>query len=152
MIRRIVTANNAGGQSYIAAADIVEERYPWWTFGENRQGPTAADAPPLLPSTAPGIEPPPGGTRCNFATIQPWAIRQAEIAAGRFPGLDTNGFHRTATIDYILVTEGEVTLLLDLGETVVRAGDMVIQRNTSHAWRVLSDRPVRLWGIMVSLK
>jgi quercetin dioxygenase-like cupin family protein len=50
-----------------------------------------------------------------------------------------------------MVTEGEVTLMLDIGETVVRAGDMVVQRNTNHAWRVLGDQPVKLWGIMVSL-
>ena len=56
-----------------------------------------------------------------------------------------------ATIDYIMVTEGEVTLLLDIGETLVRAGDLVIQRNTSHSWQVLGDQPAKLWGIMVSL-
>jgi hypothetical protein len=151
MVRRIVTANNAQGQSYIAADEITDERYSWWTFADNRLGPTAADAPAWLPSTAPGIEPAPGGSKCNFVAIQPWNIRQAEIARGDYPGLDGDGFHRTATLDYIMVTEGEVTLMLDIGETVVRAGDMVVQRNTNHAWRVLGNQPVKLWGIMVSL-
>jgi quercetin dioxygenase-like cupin family protein len=152
MVRRVVTANNKQGKSYFAADDIVDDRYAWWTFGDHRLGHSPDDAPAtLLPTTAPDIEPAPGGSKCTFFTIQPWKIRQEEIARGAFPGLDPSGFHRTATLDYIMVTEGEVTLMLDIGETVVRAGDMVVQRNTNHSWRVLGDMPVKLWGVMVSL-
>lgn len=152
MVRRIVTANNADGLSYFAADEIIDDRYTWWTFGDARLGHSPDDAPAtLLPTTAPGIEPAPGGSKCTFFTIQPWKIRQTEIAGGAFPGLDPSGFHRTATLDYIMVAEGEVALLLDTAETIVRAGDMVVQRNTSHSWRVLGDTPVKLWGIMVSL-
>ena len=42
--------------------------------------------------------------------------------------------HRTETIDYGIVLEGEITLIIDEGETVVRAGDIVIQRGTNHGW------------------
>jgi len=42
--------------------------------------------------------------------------------------------HRTETIDYGIVLEGEITLIVDEGESVVRAGDIVIQRGTNHAW------------------
>jgi uncharacterized cupin superfamily protein len=42
--------------------------------------------------------------------------------------------HRTSTIDYGIVLEGEITLILDDGETVAKAGDIVIQRGTNHAW------------------
>ena len=42
--------------------------------------------------------------------------------------------HRTETVDYGIVLEGEFTLIMDEGETVIRAGDIVIQRGTNHGW------------------
>jgi mannose-6-phosphate isomerase-like protein (cupin superfamily) len=42
--------------------------------------------------------------------------------------------HRTESIDYGIVLEGEIILILDEEETVVRAGDIVVQRGTNHAW------------------
>jgi len=47
--------------------------------------------------------------------------------------------HRTQTLDYIFVMEGELEVSLDSGETrVVRKGDMVVQRASMHAWRNVS--------------
>lgn len=44
--------------------------------------------------------------------------------------------HRTLTLDYAVVLDGEVELVLDGGEVrVLRRGDTVIQRGTMHAWR-----------------
>jgi hypothetical protein len=152
MVRRIVTANNEQGRSYIAIDETTDERTVWRTSGGNPLEPDSDDRPSIvLPSTAPAIEPPAGGGKCSFVAIQPWKLRQAEIARGDYPGLDPQGFHRTATLDYIMLTEGEVTLMLDIGETVVRAGDLVVQRNTNHSWRVHGDTPAKLWGIMISL-
>jgi uncharacterized cupin superfamily protein len=42
--------------------------------------------------------------------------------------------HRTETVDYAVVLEGEITLILDEGEVILKAGDVVIQRGTNHAW------------------
>lgn len=42
--------------------------------------------------------------------------------------------HRTKTIDYIVVLEGEIDMLLDDGEVHLQAGDTLIQRGTNHAW------------------
>jgi mannose-6-phosphate isomerase-like protein (cupin superfamily) len=42
--------------------------------------------------------------------------------------------HRTRSLDYVVVLEGEIVLLLDDSETTLRAGDVVIQRGTNHAW------------------
>ena len=42
--------------------------------------------------------------------------------------------HRTRSLDYIIVLEGEITLLLDDGEVTLGAGDVVVQRATNHAW------------------
>ena len=69
----------------------------------------------------------------------------------QYHGLDADGFHRTTTIDYIMLVSGEVDLILDEGRTTVRAGDLVVQRNTNHAWHNMGDVPVDFWGVMMSL-
>jgi quercetin dioxygenase-like cupin family protein len=48
--------------------------------------------------------------------------------------------HRTASIDYGVVLEGEITLVLDDSEVTLYAGDVVVQRGTDHAWENRSDK------------
>lgn len=61
---------------------------------------------------------------------------------------DGLGMHRTKTIDYLFVMEGEVELVLE-GETrVVKKGDVIVQRGTWHAWRNKTDRVAR-FGVVV---
>jgi quercetin dioxygenase-like cupin family protein len=58
--------------------------------------------------------------------------------------------HRTESLDYGLVLEGECDMELDGGEvTTVRAGDVIIQRGTSHRWHNRSDAPVRFAWILL---
>jgi uncharacterized cupin superfamily protein len=51
---------------------------------------------------------------------------------------------QTRTLDFCLILEGEVTLVLDTEEVSLRAGDTVVQRGTNHAWSNRSDRPCRI--------
>jgi len=51
--------------------------------------------------------------------------------------------HRTRTLDYVVVIEGEVVLLLDDSEVTLRKGDVVVQRGTNHAWENRSDKLAR---------
>ena len=57
--------------------------------------------------------------------------------------------HRTQTLDYAIVIDGELTLVLDDSETVLRAGDIVIQRGTSHAWANRSAAPCRVAFVLI---
>jgi len=57
--------------------------------------------------------------------------------------------HRTETVDYGIVLEGEITLVMDVGETVVRAGDIVVQRGTNHGWANRSDRNCRIAFVLI---
>jgi quercetin dioxygenase-like cupin family protein len=58
--------------------------------------------------------------------------------------------HRTESIDYGIVLAGEVTLVLDDGsETELRAGDVVVQRGTDHAWINPTDEPARMAFVLV---
>jgi quercetin dioxygenase-like cupin family protein len=52
------------------------------------------------------------------------------------PGLDGEAFmHATDTTDYLVVIAGEVTLVLETGETVLRPGDLIVDRGVIHGWR-----------------
>jgi mannose-6-phosphate isomerase-like protein (cupin superfamily) len=52
--------------------------------------------------------------------------------------------HRTRTLDYAVVIEGEVVLILDDSEVVLKKGDVVIQRGTDHAWENRSENVARM--------
>ena len=47
----------------------------------------------------------------------------------------------TRTLDFCLVLEGEITLVLDTGEVHLKAGDTVVQRGTNHAWSNRTEQP-----------
>jgi uncharacterized cupin superfamily protein len=57
--------------------------------------------------------------------------------------------HRTETLDYAVVLEGEITMLLDDSEVHLKAGDVVIQRGTNHAWSNRSGKPVRMLYVLI---
>ena len=49
--------------------------------------------------------------------------------------------HRTETIDYAIVLSGEITMVLDDADVVLKAGDVVVQCGTNHAWSNRSNAP-----------
>lgn len=49
--------------------------------------------------------------------------------------------HKTDTLDYIIILSGELYLILDEEETLLKTGDIVIQKGTNHAWSNRSDQP-----------
>jgi quercetin dioxygenase-like cupin family protein len=57
--------------------------------------------------------------------------------------------HRTPTVDFAIVLAGECYLVLDTGETLLRAGDSVIQRGVNHAWSNRSAEPCRVAFVLV---
>jgi ethanolamine utilization protein EutQ (cupin superfamily) len=60
--------------------------------------------------------------------------------------------HRTRTIDYALVLEGEIDMLLDDTEVHVKAGDILVQQGTNHAWVNNSGKPCRIAFILIDGK
>jgi len=76
----------------------------------------------------------------------------AFLASQNVPEVEASGFHRTDTLDYVMILDGEVTLELDRGSVALGPGDCVVQRGTRHAWRNRSGRPVKMAVVMVSLK
>jgi uncharacterized cupin superfamily protein len=59
------------------------------------------------------------------------------------------GFHKTDTIDYAIVLEGEIVALMDEGEKVMKQGDVLVQRGTNHAWANRTDKPARVAFILI---
>ncbi len=72
-------------------------------------------------------------------------------APGVAHGADAS-FHRTNTLDYVLILDGEITLELDQGSVRLGPGDCVVQRTTNHARRNESGMPVRMAVVMVWLE
>jgi len=150
-VRRIVTGNNAQGRSYFVSDERVPQGTLWTTAAADPQG-GAPDTPSFfLPTTAPQIEPPAGGSKTVLIAIPPWKDIEPRMRRGEIEGHNAEGFHRTATVDYLFLVSGELELVLDEGAVTLRAGDVVIQRNALHSWRNHTDRPVDLLGTMVPI-
>ena len=52
--------------------------------------------------------------------------------------------HRTKTLDYVVMIEGEAVLVLDNTEVLLNKGDVVVQRDTNHAWENRSGKVARM--------
>jgi quercetin dioxygenase-like cupin family protein len=58
--------------------------------------------------------------------------------------------HKTATVDYIIVLKGEIYAIMDKGETLLKAGDVLVQRGTNHSWSVRGNEPCIIAAVLVS--
>ena len=106
------------------------------------------------------VVPGPGGTSLHFVTLPPGSVfadpsfdAQAaqQEALVRLPGLadhfekEDPAMHKTNTVDYAVVYDGEIWMELDNGETLhLKRGDVVVQNATRHAWRNKGKRPVTM--------
>ena len=60
--------------------------------------------------------------------------------------------HRTNTVDYIVVLKGEIHAIMEKGETLLRAGDVLVQRGTNHSWSVRGNEPCIIGVVLVNAK
>jgi len=142
-VRRIVTGHNAQGRSYIIRDDrITSGAFPslYKATGDLPLGPGPSGEPRnIMPTDAPQLEPSLGGSSFHFVTLPP-------TPRGAKPG-----WHRTMTLDYNILLGGELVLMVDEGETTLHPGDVVIQRNTLHAWRNDTKAPVYWVAVLVPI-
>jgi mannose-6-phosphate isomerase-like protein (cupin superfamily) len=106
------------------------------------------------------VVPGPGGTSLHLVTFPPGSIfadpsfdseAARDEALVRLRGLadhfekEDPGMHKTNTVDYAVVSDGEIWLELDDGKTVpLKKGDVVVQNGTRHAWRNKGTTPVTM--------
>lgn len=172
-IHRVVTGHDAEGKAIVSAngplptvVDIAA--IPGTVFHEvwsTAAAPAPIDngADPTLGSLV--LPPPAQGTRFRFVDIPADTADLLANGAARmrdaFGQIGDEGastvnagsphplMHRTESIDYGVVIEGEMTLVLDDSEVVLRKGSVVVQRGTNHAWANRSGAPCRMLFVLV---
>ena len=170
-VRRVLTGHDAEGKSTIIAdgqAPNVKEMASmpglaltdlWETTGApaNNDGHSDAAARPVR------LEPPKNGTLFRIVEFPPdsqWRNRADaraafdSIGAGHAPDRSSADpmMHKTSTIDYIVVLKGEIHAVLDKGETLLKPGDVFIQRGTNHSWSVRGSEPCVIAVVLVNAK
>ena len=132
-VNRVITTHNADGKAIFS--DAVPESLQWQPLPNGAKfglGYTTDQYPVDFNNdkdlstyqsyldTAPGLVVP-GGTVLRFVDCPPDSL---------------SPMHRTVSLDYGVVLEGEVELILDSGEKrAMKRGDVAIQRGTNHAWK-----------------
>jgi mannose-6-phosphate isomerase-like protein (cupin superfamily) len=162
-VRRIVTIDDAEGRSkplligpvLDVSRDPARPGYASshiWAAGTDSR---AADV--QRARTHPAIEPPSKGSVCRVITFPPDAAYAGKVgvnevaaffAAAGSPAASTYSpkaphpyMQKTRTLDFCLILEGRITLVLDTQEVDLEAGDTVVQRGANHAWSNRSSEP-----------
>lgn len=170
-VRRVLTGHDAQGRSTFIAdgpAPNVKEMSAmpglaltdlWETKGapaSNAGDADAADRPVHL-------EPPKNGTILRIVEFPPdsaWRNRTdgkdgfKSIGAGHAQDRHSADpmMHTTSTVDYIIVLKGEIYAILETGEKLLKAGDVLVQRGTNHSWSVRTSEPCIVAAVLVSAK
>lgn len=173
-VRRVVTGHDKSGKAVVLSDGAV----PVVHSNPMRPGQLSYEVwkTSAMPIPLPAQEPEPtggkrqlhpvaGGTVFRISEVPPEsdAIRnmtpeqsRAAFAASNAEDASTWGrggrhplMHRTETVDYAVVLEGEITLIMDEGDVKLKAGDVVIQRGTNHAWRNHTDKPTRMLYVLM---
>ena len=63
-----------------------------------------------------------------------------------------SAMHRTRTVDYAIVMSGEIDMLLDDSEIHLKAGDVLVQQGTNHAWVNRGSEPCRIAFVLIDAK
>jgi hypothetical protein len=155
VVRRVVTGHDPNGSANIAmdgpAPEVRLRPRPGLAFIEIWNT-TATPAP-----IDNGPDPTPRSPADTPAPLPNGSVIRVVDMPSEPPGSYTPGsgqqhpaWHRTQTVDYGIVLSGEVYLVLDNGvETLLRPGDIVVQRGTWHAWSNRSGAPCRMAFILL---
>jgi mannose-6-phosphate isomerase-like protein (cupin superfamily) len=167
-IRRVVTGHDAKGQA-IAIMDsklqpqsreagLVFSSVLWITD----ETPADISGSKDRADRKIGVPPPPNGSILRIVDFMPVKgdikidnkAFTAEMGIGdqtRGPGKHVNHpfMHRTKSIDYAIVLDGEIDMLMDDTEVHLKAGDILVQQGTNHAWVNKSDKPCRICFVLI---
>ena len=167
--RRIVTGHDAGGRSVFLSDGAAPAVQVIDAFGgmavtelwrtDDAPASNAGNDDPAGKEKS--LEPSPLGSKFRVVEYPPDSVRFA--SAGREAGFAEiggrhamvedgtrhPGMHKTATVDYAIVLTGEIWAVMDDGETLMKPGDVLIQRGTSHAWSNRTDEPCRVAFVLI---
>jgi quercetin dioxygenase-like cupin family protein len=173
-IRRVVTGHDASGKAIVledglAPAVRTNPHRPGHIsvdLWKTNTSPVIVKAAEADPTAGPKqIHPPKNGTVFRISEVPPETEATRNMSAAQAKDIfkamgnenaSTFGqnqrhpfMHRTETIDYAVVLEGEIVMLLDDDEVQLKAGDVVIQRGTNHAWSNRSGKPCKMLYVLV---
>ena len=152
-VRRVITGHDATGKAIVTYDSVSQvsggepelgvETYLLWVT-DTTPAPISGKADEATRKV--GIPPPANGSIFRIVDFHPMTKEMenldpeflAKIAGQQLtPGAKPPrhpGMHRTKSIDYVIVLSGEITMLLDDSEVHLKAGDVLVQRATVHAW------------------
>jgi hypothetical protein len=170
-IRRVLTGHDSDGKSIIMtdgiAPNILEMAsmpgLALTDLWETKGAPASNDGNADAVARPVHLEPPKNGTILRIVEFPPdtqWRqsanAREAfdSIGAGHAPDRHSDDpmMHKTATVDYIIVLKGEIWAIMDKGEVLLKAGDILVQRGTNHSWSVRTNEPCIIAAVLVSAR
>jgi quercetin dioxygenase-like cupin family protein len=145
-IRRVVTGHDNSNVAKVimdgeatnhkGGASGAQSTLIWITEGAPAEMPVGEQVEDLGARIL-GTPPPPNGTR--FAVIT-------------FPPGNPGRMHRTETIDYVIVMQGELDMDMDDSTVKLKAGDVMVQRGTNHAWVNRGTEVARAAFVLIDAK
>ena len=168
-IRRIVTGHDANGKAIVEIDGINphQKTRPGAGFVSNLlwvtdESPAQCGTKTDRADRTIGVPPPPNGSILrvvDFPPVTPEAEAMDQKALIASMGAQHNAhegqaarhafMHRTKSVDYAIVLEGEIDMLLDDSEIHMKAGDFLVQQGTNHAWVNRSDKFCRIAFVLI---
>jgi quercetin dioxygenase-like cupin family protein len=147
--RRVITGIKDGKSVIIEDQQIENavEHLPGLIISDiwnTQKMPAGLDLETRIPNTG-FPQTPKNGTYFRYVVLPPDKDLGVEFKIGKPHPL----MHRTKTLDYIIILSGELYLIMDESETLLKPGDIVIQRGTSHAWSNRSDEPCIQLAVLI---
>ncbi|MCC2626297.1 MAG: Cupin domain protein [Burkholderiales bacterium] len=144
LLRRIVTSIDKDGKAFFESDDTPPVTFTmegeWPGFNNVELWKTKSGAPSIHDEhhkdETYDFNITPGTVRFCTMRLPPLKKLLAhQSSLGREVDIKNFGMHRTDTIDYLVLLEGEATLILDNGEEkTLKPGDTVVQKGNVHAW------------------
>jgi len=163
-VRRVITGRNEQGKSVVIADKPALEMGPLFEIWVTDRSPCSYGTDDEVAQRPVRLEPPDNGTLFRFFRLDPEdpALSRDEMERTVATAFAAGGaehcrpdttrdprMHRTRTVDYIIVLEGEVTMWLDDDEVILKPFDVVIQRGTNHAWINKGSKPALLANVLI---
>jgi quercetin dioxygenase-like cupin family protein len=144
-LRRVVTGHDARGKAVVSMDTVIASRAGRFDTGTHVQEFWQTDSLPPRQDGGDAVAERTGVTPMPRGSI----VRVLHIP----PGAKGDELHRTATIDYFVVMDGEVEMTLDDGKFVaLKKGDTIVMRNTNHGWRNTGNRMCMLFEVLIDAK
>jgi mannose-6-phosphate isomerase-like protein (cupin superfamily) len=141
--RRVVTGHDANGKSVVLSDGTPPQHHPMRGKEVGADFYEMWNTTQVVPQLTSVEDREPSERDFTIMPVAGHLLRIIDIYPPKDGGKRTV-MHRTRTLDYVVVIEGEVVLLLDDSEVTLKKGDVVIQRGTDHAWENRSDKTARM--------